>query len=145
MGKSAAMATDIQQSANLERVRTLERRRVAATGANDADALDPLLDDSLIYINSICEIYGKQQYLGAIRSHALTYDEDFDVVESDCRLFDDIVILAGVMLGHARLEGERQVFRSRCLSVWRRAAGEWRMIAWQSSYPSGSDVLAAGR
>ena len=37
----------------IETVRTLERRRIEAMGANDVAALAPLLDDSLIYINSL--------------------------------------------------------------------------------------------
>jgi hypothetical protein len=40
------------------------------------------------------------------------------------------------MLGHSRLDGEQQVFHFRCISVWREQAGEWRMVAWQSSSSS---------
>jgi len=118
---------------NLARVRTLERKRVAATGANDVAALAPLLDESLVYINSIGEIYDKKRYLRAIETGRLTYDKDFDVREAESRSVDGIVILVGVMLGHSRLDGEQQVFHFRCISVWREYAGEWRMIAWQSS------------
>ena len=125
---------------DLEEVRALERRRIEATRANDVDALAPLLHDGLIYINSVGQIYDKGAYLRAIRTHALTYDVDFDVHETDCRGFDDLVILAGVMLGHSRLEGEQQVFRFRCISVWRREADAWRMIAWQSSSSSNAEV-----
>ena len=120
----------------VEQVRAQERRRIAATRANDVDALAPLLDEGLIYINSVGEIYDKQAYLRAIRTHALTYDADFDVHESDCRAFEGLIILAGVMLGHSRLEGEQQVFRFRCISAWRKHADAWRMVAWQSSSAS---------
>jgi ketosteroid isomerase-like protein len=117
----------------LDRVRALERRRIEATRANDAEALAPLLDDELVYINSVGALYDKQGYLRAISSHGLTYDRDFDVQEQECRTFDDLVILVGIMLGHSRLDGEQQVFRFRCLGVWRRDGAEWRMVAWQSS------------
>ena len=120
-------------TADIDRVRSLERRRIEATRANDADALAPLLHDRLIYVNSIGEFYDKSGYLNDIRTHCLTYDEDFDVRETEVRVFDDLIILAGVMIGHSQLEGEQQVFRFRSLGVWRKERGEWSMIAWQSS------------
>ena len=121
------------EAASLEQVRALERQRIRATGRNDVEALGPLLDDELIYVNSVGEIYDKPQYLRLIRTHGLTYDADFDVRETHNRVMDDLVILAGLMLGHSRLDGEQQVFRYPCLSVWRRHRGDWRMVAWQSS------------
>ena len=120
----------------LETVRTLERRRIEATGANDVATLAPLLDDSLIYINSVGDVFDKQQYLHALETGRLAYDKDFDVRETQSRALDDLVILVGVMLGHSRLDGEQQVFHFRCISVWREQAGEWRMVAWQSSSSS---------
>jgi hypothetical protein len=37
------------------------------------------------------------------------------------------------MLGHARLDGEAQVYHLRSMRVWRRRDGVWRLLAWQSS------------
>jgi len=120
----------------LETVRILERRRIEATGANDVATLAPLLDDSLVYINSVGDVFDKQHYLHALESGRLAYDRDFDVRETDTRAVDGLVILVGVMLGHSRLDGEQQVFHFRCISVWREQAGDWRMVAWQSSSSS---------
>ena len=117
----------------LDAVRALERRRVEATRTNDVAALAPLLHDQLIYVNSAGEMYDKERYLREIDTHALSYDRDFDVHETQARAVDGLVILAGMMLGHSRLDGEQQVFRFPCIGVWRRDGGEWRMIAWQSS------------
>lgn len=125
----------------LETVRTLERRRVEATGANDVASLAPLLDDSLIYINSVGDVFDKQQYLHALETHRLAYDKDFDVRETQSRALDGLVILVGVMLGHSRLDGEQQVFHFRCISVWREWNEEWRMVAWQSSSSSFTDAF----
>ena len=130
------METIYVETESLEKVRALEHQRIKATGKNDVEALAPLLDDELIYVNSMGEIYDKQQYLRAIGTHGLTYVSDFDVRETHNRVMDRLVILAGVMLGHSRLDGERQVFRYPCLSVWREQGGDWRMVAWQSSSSS---------
>lgn len=118
---------------DLRQVRALERARIDATRANDGASLGPLLHDSLIYVNSVGQIYDKQSYLREIGTNSLSYDVDFNVRETEVRVLDNLIVLAGVMLGHARLEGEQQVFHFRSLSVWRKDDGEWRMLAWQSS------------
>ncbi|HET9813292.1 MAG TPA: nuclear transport factor 2 family protein [Sphingomicrobium sp.] len=126
------IATEVDMP-SLRAVRSLERRRIEATRDNDVAALEPLLHDQLIYVNSAGEIYDKPRYLRGIASHQLTYDRDFDVRETHTRALDDLVILAGMMLGHSRLDGEQQVFHFPCIGVWRKELGAWRMIAWQSS------------
>jgi hypothetical protein len=45
----------------------------------------------------------------------------------------DLVILVGMMLGHARLNGEQQVYHLRNMRVWRAHGSEWKLLAWQSS------------
>ncbi len=131
------LAPDVETT-ELEGVRALERRRIEMMRANDADGLAPLLDENLIYVNSAGTIYDKPSYLRKIQTSSLTYDDDFDVLETEFRILDDLIIFAGVMVGHSRLEGEQQVLRFRCLAVWRKAGAGWRMLAWQSS--SGSQV-----
>ena len=128
-----AMFATAANQACLEAVRALERSRIEATRTNDVGRLESLLHDQLIYVNSAGEIYDKQRYLHGIGTQALTYDRDFDVRETHARALDDLVILAGIMLGHSRLDGEQQVFHFPCIGVWRKDSGGWRMIAWQSS------------
>lgn len=128
--------TAAMELTTVETVRTLERRRIEATGANDVEALAPLLDDNLVYINSIGDVFDKQRYLHALESGRLSYDRDFDVRETAFRVLDGLVIFVGVMLGHSRLDGEQQVFHFRCISIWHEHGGEWRMVAWQSSSSS---------
>jgi ketosteroid isomerase-like protein len=131
------LLTDVETT-ELDAVRALERRRIEVTRMNDAEALEPLLDEHLIYVNSAGEIDGKPDYLRKIRTNCLSYDEDFDVRETEVRVLDNLIIFAGVMLGHSRLQGEQQVLRFRSLAVWRKGEAGWRMIAWQSS--SGNQV-----
>ena len=114
-------------------VRELEQLRIEATRQNDADVLGPLLHEQLIYVNSAGEVFDKERYLRSIRTHELTYDCDFDVRETEVRVLGDVIVLAGVMLGHSRLDGEQQVLHFPCIGVWRKDSGEWRLFAWQSS------------
>ena len=124
----AVMGTD-----DLNTVRQLEQLRIQATRENDANVLAPLLHEQLIYVNSIGAVFDKNRYLKSIRSHSLTYDRDFDVRETEVRVLDDVIILAGMMLGHSRLDGEQQVFHFPCIGVWRKDPDQWGMLAWQSS------------
>ena len=135
------MLTRELATADVELVRSLERRRIEATRVNEADALEPLLHDALIYVNSVGRIYDKRTYLRDIRTHALTYDRDFDVRETEVRILDDIIILVGMMLGHSRLDGEQQVFHFPSIAVWRKNSGIWQLLAWQSSSGSQGFML----
>ena len=110
----------IFETDDLKTVRELERLRIEATRQNDAEVLAPLFHEQLIYVNSAGEVFDKERYLRSIRTHELTYDRDFDVRETEVRVLDDVVILAEVMLGHSRLDGEQQVFHFPCIGVWRR-------------------------
>jgi hypothetical protein len=117
----------------LDQVLALERQRIDATRANDAVALAGLLHDRLIYVNSAGEICDKNGYLQAIGTNSLSYEDDFDVHETEVRILDNLIILAGQMRGHARLKGEQQVFHFRSMAVWFHDENGWRMLAWQSS------------
>ena len=117
----------------LETLRALERRRIQAIRKNDVETMSEILDDKFLYINSDGAVYDKKKYLVAVSSHKLTYSADVDLTETDHRIDGDVVILAGEMLGHARLDGEAQVYHLRSMRVWRRREPAWRLLAWQSS------------
>lgn len=117
----------------LETLRALERRRIEAIRHNDVATMSDILDDKFMYINSSGTIYDKPMYLRAVTSHQLTYSGDVDLTETDHRIDGDLVIIAGEMLGHARLDGEAQVYHLRSMRVWRRRDAGWRLLAWQSS------------
>jgi hypothetical protein len=117
----------------LDAVRQLEQVRRTAIRDNDADAMDRILDEKFIYINGDGTLYDKRSYTLAVRSHELTYSGDFDLTETDHRVDGDVIILVGMMLGHARLAGDQKVYHLRNMRVWRARGGEWTLLAWQSS------------
>jgi hypothetical protein len=63
----------------------------------------------------------------------LTYSPDLELTETDFRVDGDVVIIVGLMLGHARIEREQDVYHHRNMRVWRERQGEWKLLAWQSS------------
>jgi hypothetical protein len=131
--RESEVATVREDVSILETLRALERRRIEAIRENDVDSMSDILDDKFLYINSGGRIYDKEKYLLAVGTHQLTYAGDVELTETDHRIDGDLVIIAGEMLGHARLDGELQVYHLRSMRVWRRRETVWRLIAWQSS------------
>jgi ketosteroid isomerase-like protein len=119
--------------AALQAVRELEKVRIAAIRENDAEAMARILDEKFIYINDTGKIYNRDSYITAVRTHELTYSSDVELTETDDRVDGDLVILVGMMLGHARLDGEQQVYHVRNMRLWRARGAEWKLLAWQSS------------
>ena len=118
---------------SLKAVRGLEKIRIAPIRSNDADAMAGILDEKLIYINGSGKIYDRISYTIAVCTHELTYSSDLRITETDHRVDSDLVILVGMILGHAHLDGEQQVYHLWNTRVWRARDAEWRLLAWQSS------------
>jgi ketosteroid isomerase-like protein len=127
------MSINKTDEAALQAVRELEKVRIAAIRENDAEAMARILDEKFIYINDTGKIYNRDSYITAVRTHELTYSSDVELTETDDRVDGDLVILVGMMLGHARLDGEQQVYHVRNMRLWRARGAEWKLLAWQSS------------
>ena len=139
------MTTHVERSSNidvpigdlellsLEAVRRLEQVRIDAIRANDADTMEQILDEKFIYINNEGTSFDKRSYITAVRTHCLTYSRDLDLTQTDYRVDGDVVILIGLMLGHARFEREQHVYHHKNMRVWRSRGGDWKLLAWQSS------------
>jgi hypothetical protein len=139
------MTTHVERSSNidvplshlenvaLKAVRRLEQVRIDAIRANDADTMAQILDEKFININNEGTIFDKRSYITAVRTHCLTYSADLDLTQTDYRIDGDVVILVGLMPGHARLEREQHVYHHRNMRVWRARGGDWKLLAWQSS------------
>jgi hypothetical protein len=130
-GTKEAMAD--AEDAVMTKLRSLERRRIAAIRENDVAVMSTILHDKFLYITSNGTMYDKDTYLAAVGSHQLAYSRDLQLTETVHCLDNDVAIIAGEMLGHARLDGEAQLLHLRSMRVWRLADSEWRLLAWQSS------------
>ena len=125
---------------SLETVRGVERVRIEAIRQNNADVMQSILDPKFIHINGNGQMYCRDSYLAAVRSRQLAYFSDLELTETDYRVADDVVILVGMMRGHARLDGEQQVYQLRSMRVWKARGAHWKLLAWQSSRLWGSPL-----
>ena len=118
-------------------VRAAEQHRCAAMLANDATALDTILDPRLQFARATGVIDDNQAYLskmagGRIVSVGIDWTEEI-VTE----LAPGVALLTGRMATDVKVDGVDKALRNRVLSVWGESEGQWRLIAFQSTPMAG--------
>lgn len=116
----------------MDEIISLEKRRIEAMTNQDAEALDKILADDLIYTHSSGRTETKAEFItnatsGAIRYRALS-QEDVTV-----RRFGDTAIVTGHGIVHVESSSGEKKFPVRFIDVYVKQDGAWRMIAWQST------------
>lgn len=101
--------------------------------ANNAAALDALLDQRLAFHHSNGGVDDKTAYLAKMTGGRIQYVAiDWDAARVTA-LSPDVALLTGQMTTKVQVEGADKQLDNRVLAVWVRAAGEWRMAAFQST------------
>ena len=108
-------------------VGNLEALRLKLTRENDADGMEKVIAPDMIYVHESGRVFPGSDYVREMRSRGLSYGADVTMEADEQRLLGDSFLAIGRMGGHARLEGEQQVFNIRYLAVWVRRAGEWKL------------------
>lgn len=117
----------------IDHVLALEETRIAAMKASDAEVLERLLADELIYTHSRARLDTKASYLAAVRAHAMTYVEITRENVHAARHGDTVVITARFKMRVDAKDGTSLLLDTQCLSVWSRFAGNWQYLAWQAT------------
>lgn len=106
-----------------------EDRRYQAMIDTDLDTLDRMLDDRLSYAHSSGARDTKAEYLEKVRSgyyDYLTIEHPIERVE----VVGDTAMVIGRMTSDLTVQGTRKTIDNLALSVWVRAAGDWRLLAY---------------
>lgn len=113
-------------------VTELDRKRMAAMAQKDVATLQALLADDLVYTHSSARLDTKASLIGNMQSGATVYAsmEPSEVVAQDC---GEAVVLTGVARISVTSGGKPMQFGVRFTDVWARRAGQWQMVAWQST------------
>lgn len=125
--------TDDLAAAPLAEVLAAEARRGAAMLANDAAALDRLLDARLVFSHTTGQVDDKPAYLAKMAAGRITYlgigwDEQQVVA-----LGAGAALLTGRMWARVRVDGEEKHLRNRVLMAWATSDGDWKLVAFQST------------
>jgi ketosteroid isomerase-like protein len=114
-------------------VRAAEQKRSAAMLANDAAALDALLDARLQFCHSTGNVDDKASYIAKLANGRLQYTAIQWQDEVVTALGPDAAIISGRMHMDVRVEGTDKSLNNRVVTVWSRAEGQWRLVAFQST------------
>jgi ketosteroid isomerase-like protein len=106
--------------------------RFEAMRKEDWTALDAALADDLTYVHSTARLESKAEHIANLRAGKPHY-RGIAPRERRARVHGDIGIVNGVSEMHVERDGKDQRFTVRYLAVYAKAAGQWRMIAWQST------------
>ncbi|HEX7821111.1 MAG TPA: nuclear transport factor 2 family protein [Sphingobium sp.] len=110
-----------------------ERQRGAAMLANDATALDVLLDDRLAFAHATGALDGKPAYLAKMAAGRIQYLSIEWPEQTVVALCQDAALLTGRMNTLVRVDGTEKTLDNRVTTVWSRGDGVWRLLAFQST------------
>lgn len=114
-------------------LRKAEKNRCAAMLANDSAALDALLDPRLKFHHATGVVDGKDAYLAKMAAGRIQYVAISWAEEHVISLADNAALLTGRMTTDVRVDGVDKRLSNRVLSAWTLDAGNWRMVAFQST------------
>jgi hypothetical protein len=121
-------------TASLEsELRAAEATRCAAMLAGDNAALDRILDPRLQFHHATGAVDDKPAYLAKMAAGRIAYAGIDWSEECAIALAPDAALLTGRMMTRVRVEGVEKALDNRVLTVWNRTAGDWQMVAFQST------------
>ena len=117
----------------VEQVESLEDERIAALCSQDAETLERLLSDSMVYVHSTGLVDTKETFLGHVRNGPIQYRsfDRRDVVAYAAT--DTTVIFRGEAAVKVEFDGNPLDLDFRYLAVWVEYPDGWRFEAWQST------------
>lgn len=115
-----------------ETIRKLEDQRYRAMCEGDAQTLDKLLADSLVYTHSYGGADGKASYLDGVRAKKWVYRK-IERPKEDIQIHGDCAVVTGQIRIELLSDGKLKTLNSAYTNVWIKGAKGWQMVAWQST------------
>jgi ketosteroid isomerase-like protein len=106
--------------------------RFEAMRKEDWNALDAALAEDLTYVHSTARLESKAEHIANLRAGKPHY-RAIAPRDRKARVWGDVGIVNGVSEMHVERDAKEQRFTVRYLAVYVKAAGMWRMTAWQST------------
>lgn len=113
-----------------QKILDVESARYAAMLAGDCAALEPLLDEDLLYTHSDGARDSRETYLEKVRQghfiyHAIDHPAEKVVVLSDC------AIVVGRMHASVSVAGSRRQINNASIAVYRKVENGWCLLMYQ--------------
>jgi len=116
-------------------VRAADDARLAATIAADRAALEEIFAEVLHYAHSNGHLDSKASLIADLTSGRIAYRGVRHLRRDFLLATDDVVLVTGRAVFAVESNGQALSLDLNYLAVWRRDAGRWRFLAWQSSRP----------
>ena len=110
-----------------------EQRRCEAMLSGDGAALARLLDPGLHFGHATGAVDDRDAYLAKMAAGRIRYVGIAWAEEQITVLAADAAMLTGRMTTDVRVEGVEKRLDNRVITIWSRAEGEWRLLAFQST------------
>ncbi len=112
----------------MDEIIELENRRIEAMIKGDAQALEEILADDLIYTHTTARLDTKTSFRADISSGSSNY-RSVERKDVEVRQFGDTAIVTG----HAKFHVGDNRFEARFIDVYAKRNDAWQMVAWQST------------
>ena len=115
-----------------ETIRSLEDQRYRAMCEGDAQTLDKLLADSLVYTHSYGGADSKAAYLDGVRAKKWQYRK-IERPKENIQVHGDCAVVTGQVRIELLSDGKPKTLNSAYTNVWIKGPKGWQMVAWQST------------
>lgn len=119
---------------NFDAVRQADEARIAATIAADKAALEAVISPDLSYAHSSGKHDTRDSYISSITGGHTKYFSIAYESRDFSEAADGIVLMTGRCHIKSANDGKNVDNYLSFLAVWRREAGAWRFLAWQSNH-----------
>jgi ketosteroid isomerase-like protein len=113
-------------------VKAAELKRFEAATKNDFDTLAKLLAEDLTYTHSTGILETKAVFLDSLKSGKLQFKK-IEPADLQVRVYGTTAVINGTAKVSVVSNGQAKDIELRFTDVWASRAGQWQMVAWQST------------
>lgn len=108
-------------------LRSLEWAQANAVVEMDFDVLEEIYADDFIFTHGTGEVHDKTRWFDALSSGRDYLSREHEMIEIE--LHDDLGIVYGVLLVHAKINGIEGQFRARYVRVYKQRGDRWLLVS----------------
>lgn len=117
----------IAQNSDEAVLRSLEWAQANAVVEMDFDVLEEIYADDFIFTHGTGEVHDKTRWFDALSSGRDYLSREHEMIEIE--LHDDLGIVYGVLLVHAKINGVEGQFRARYVRVYEQRGDRWLLVS----------------
>ena len=109
----------------MDEILALQDRRIEAMLKSDAQTLEEIIADDLVYTHTTARLDTKASFIDAVKSG----NNSLELSAREVQNLGD----TAVVTGHGKFHVGNNKFELRFIDVYAKRNGSWQMVAWQST------------